>query len=104
MAFVDLVKEKATSYLGYEPKQLDVDLAIEKFQDLRNYPNSYTDTMITADMTKNLNKIAMAVVEYDAKDGIEGQISHSENGINRSYGVSAIPKAYSTVIAFAHVF
>lgn len=102
--FSDSVTAKATAYLGEAPQQLSVDLAVEQFKDLRNYPSSFTDEMIETDLFNNLNKIAMAVAEIDAKVGIEGQTGHSENGINRSYGDSALPKAYATVISYAKVF
>lgn len=93
----------ATEYLGYAPKQLSVDLSIELFADRRNYPPSYTDTIIDADMTKNLSKIAMAVVEIDSKIGIEGQTGMSENGINRTYGNLTIPKVYADVLQIARI-
>lgn len=102
--FSDSVTAKATTYLGEEPQQLSVDLAIEQFKDLRNYPSSFSDEVIETDLSKNINKIAMAVAEIDAKIGIEGQVGHNENGINRSYGDMALPKAYATVISYAKVF
>ena len=104
MAVAETVKTKATEYLGYEPKSLTIDLAIEYFKNLRNYPSSYSDTQIEADMTSNLSKIVMAVVELDAKEGAEGEIAHSENGISRSYKGSDYPAAYATVSQFMRVY
>lgn len=103
MSITSSIITSATEYLGYAPKQLDVDLAIELFSDCRNYPSLYTDERKEADMLKNKSKIVMAVIEIDAKDGTEGQTSHSENGINRAYGNSPIPKAYERVVQIAHV-
>ena len=101
MTTTESVMAKATEYLGYAPKQLSVDLAIEAFSDCRNYPLTFTSDQIDADMTKNISKIAMAVIEIDAKEGAENEFSHSENGISRSYSKSII--AYNSVIQFAHV-
>ena len=90
-----------TEYLGYEANALVIQLAIERFASLRNYPSSYTDEMKIADMRNNIAKIAMAVVEIDAKDGAENQLSHSENGTSRSYYDGIM--AYKGVIGFANV-
>lgn len=100
--FIAEIKSILTEY-GLNASDLSVALAVELFQDLRNYPKSYDDTKKLADMENNKNKIAMAAAEIDAKEGIEGQTAHSENGINRSYGDLSTPKAYATVIQFATV-
>lgn len=102
MGFVSQVITNATEYLGYAPKQLTVDMAIEIFADLRRYPSDYTADMILDDKELNIAKISMAVVELDAKIGIEGQISHSENGMARNYGSLLNPKAYANVVQIAH--
>ena len=101
--FSESVTAKATEYLGEAPKALSVDLAIEFYKDLRNYPTSFTDAMIETDMTANLSKIAYATIEIDGKIGVEGQISHNDNGTNRGYGNLPLPKAYSTVTPFVRV-
>ena len=99
--FIADVKSMTTEYLGYEANALVIQLAIERFVSLRNYPSSYTDEMKIADMRNNIAKIAMAVVEIDAKDGAENQLSHSENGTSRSYYDGIM--AYKGVIGFANV-
>ena len=99
----ETVTTNATEYLGYAPKTLTVNLAIEKFKDIRNYPSSYTEAMIETDMTNNISKITMAVVELDAKEGGEGENAHSENGISRTYGNYGMPEAYKSVAQFATV-
>lgn len=95
------VKAMTTEYLGYEVSALVLQLAIEQFETIRNYPKSYSEEMKIADMRKNISKIAMAVVEIDSKDGAENQLSHSENGISRSYYEGIM--AYKDVIGFANV-
>ena len=99
--FIADVKSMTTEYLGYEANALVIQLAIERFVSLRNYPSSYTDEMKLDDMRNNIAKIAMAVVEIDAKDGAEGQLSHGESGISRTYYNGIM--AYKDVIGFANV-
>lgn len=99
--FITVVKEIITEY-GIAASDLSVMFAIETYRDLRNYPKSYTDDKILADMESNKNKIAMAAVEIDAKEGIEGQTADTDNGVNRSYGALFTPKAFATVVCIAH--
>lgn len=96
------VKKLTTEYLGYEPNALVIHLAIEQFAAIRNYPVSYTEEMKIVDMEKNIAKIAMAVVEIDAKDGVEGQTAHGESGYSRTY--SKYIMAYKDVVGFANAF
>ena len=51
-------------------------------------------------MEKNKAKIAMAAIEIDAKDGAEGQVQMSENGISRTWTDHIT--AYRDVIGFAN--
>ena len=79
---------------------LTVSLAIESFETLRNYPGSWDEDKILADLEKNKAKIAMAAIEIDSKGGAENQLSHSENGISRTF--SDCLMAYKGVIGFAN--
>ncbi len=96
--FIKEIQAMTTEY-GVEATSLNITLAIEKFRDLRNYPASWTDEKILADMQKNKSKIAMAVVELDSKDGMENQTGHTENGYSRTFKDGII--AYEGVIGFA---
>ena len=98
--FIADVKSMTTEY-GVETSDLVVALAIEQFETIRNYPPSWDETKKLADMEKHKAKIAMAVVEIDAKDGVEGQTAHSESGYNRTYSDGIM--AYKGVIGFANV-
>ena len=98
--FVEKIKSKTTEY-GVNASNLAVDLAIEQFETIRNYPTSWDETKKLADMEKHKAKIAMAAIEIDAKDGAENQLSHSENGTSRSYYDGIM--AYKDVIGFANV-
>lgn len=98
--FIAKIKSMTVEY-GVVASDLVVTLAIEQFEAIRNYPSSWDETKKLADMEKNKAKIAMAVIEIDSKDGAENQLSHSENGISRSY--SEYIMAYKDVIGFANV-
>lgn len=98
--FVEKIKLKTTEY-GVNTSNLAVDLAIEQFETIRNYPTSWDETKKLADMEKHKAKIAMAAIEIDSKDGAENQLSHSENGTSRSYYDGIM--AYKDVIGFANV-
>ena len=99
--FIAKIKSKTIEY-GVEVSNLSVDLAIEQFEDARNYPSSWNEDKKLADMEKNKAKIAMAAIEIDAKDGAENQLSHSENGTSREYYEGIM--AYKDVIGYADIF
>lgn len=51
----------------------------------REYPESYSDASIEADLN-NYYATILKVSEYDYNQiGVEGQSSHSENGVSRGY-------------------
>lgn len=98
--FITKIKSMTTEY-GVTVSELVVTLAIEQFEIIRNYPASWDEEKKLADMEKNKAKIAMAAIEIDSKDGAENQLSHSENGISRSYFEGIM--AFKDVIGFANV-
>lgn len=98
-ALTESIKILITEY-GLEVSDLSILFAIEQFQTIRNYPSSWDEEKKIADMEKNKAKIAMAAIEIDAKDGAEGQVSHSENGISRTWSDKI--SAYKDVIGFAN--
>lgn len=59
--------------------------AIRAIKSARNYPASYTDKMIADDLDNYYaNIFDLAIYEYN-QSGAEGEISHNENGTNRTY-------------------
>ena len=98
--FIEKIKTMTTEY-GVTTSDLVVSLAIEQFENIRNYPASWSEDRKLADMEKNKAKIAMAAIEIDSKDGAENQTSMSENGISRTYYEGIM--AYKDVIGFANV-
>lgn len=99
-SFIAKIKSMTTEY-GVETSDLVVTLAIEQFETIRNYPASWDESKKLEDMEKNKAKIAMAAIEIDSKVGAENQLSHSENGITRSFYEGIM--AYKDVVGFANV-
>lgn len=97
--FIEEIK-KLTTENGVSATSLDVTLAIEQFQQIRNYPSSYSEEKKLDDMQNFKSTIAMAVVEIDAKQGVENQTAHSENGTSRTYSKDLL--AFQNVVGFAN--
>ena len=57
-----------------------------------HFPEHFTETNIVSVMNKFQNALAMACVDVYAKAGAEGEKSHSENGVARTYSDSYIDK------------
>lgn len=96
------VCEKARSYALETGEEITtfpmsiVDFVIEHISQNCHFPTHFTEKNIVAELSKGKNSLAMACVEVYARAGAEGQNSHSENGISRSYDGSWIsPKFYS---------
>lgn len=68
-----------------------VDFVVEHFFNSSNFPRTYKDAKKVEVMRKYQNTMAMACVEVYAKAGAEGELSHSENSIGRSYDTTWIP-------------
>lgn len=99
--FVEEIKNMITEYdEQIAVSDLVINLAIEAFKELRNYPGAWDEDKILTDLEKNKAKIAMAAIEIDSKNGAENQLSHSENGISRTF--SDCLMAYKGVIGFAN--
>lgn len=86
------IKQIVTEYLqhdetlkDYVPDTLTVLFVLERFREHRNYPSKYTEDMIEADMRRYRGHIAMAMVDAISRYGAEGEISHSENNIERNW-------------------
>lgn len=67
-----------------------IDSLVDEYKAKRNYPDYFTDEQITADVvayfTRKKAYFAMKVVPaMVGKIGAEGQVSHSENGISRTW-------------------
>jgi len=59
--------------------------AINAFKNKRNYPDSYTDSIIEKDLCKYYPCIFDLALYWANKQGYEFETSHSENGVNISF-------------------
>lgn len=85
------VSEKARLYLEETGEKLEkfpisiVDFVIEYVTNECHFPKHFTERNIVYDLERGKNSLAMACTDIYAKSGAEGQTSHSENGVSRSY-------------------
>lgn len=85
------VSEKARMYLEETGEKLEkfpisiVDFVIEYVANECHFPKHFTERNIVYDLEKGKNSLAMACIDIYAKVGGEGQTSHSENSVSRSY-------------------
>ena len=92
----EYVAEKAKDYLEETGETIEkfpasiVDFVIEYVSNNCNFPQHFKEDNIVADLEKGKTSLAMACVDIYAKVGAEGQTSHGENGISRSYQSSWI--------------
>lgn len=87
----DKILEDVLTYLGDEASEVDVPVllilihrAINKICTKR-YPFGYTEEEKAVTIERYRNTIFEATVYYWAKQGADGESSHSENSISRSY-------------------
>lgn len=110
MAVADSIREKVTEYFndipelkGQEPSKLLIDFVIEKYKQQRNFPSNFTENQIEDDIQRHISTIAMAVVDLKVKEGAEGESSHSENSISRSYENAYISSSiFNDVLPYVH--
>ena len=75
------------------------DFVVEKFNDRRCYSDDFSEAKIEKDHIKHKATITMAMIDIESKVGAEGETSHSENGISRSY-----ESAYISSNIFSGIF
>ncbi len=73
-------KEQAVATLSSKIKN-----ALREVRNKRNYPEHFTEEQIKKDLEKHYSNIReLALYDYN-QSGAEGQISHNENGTNRTW-------------------
>lgn len=77
--------------------------AILSFKNKRNYPNTYSDTLITNDMKKYYSCVFDLTLYWCNMQGIEFQSSHSENGTSRSINSETDIYTLHSVIPIARI-
>lgn len=103
LELTEYVKGKAREYVEETGEHIEVfpssivDFVIEHISQNCHFPSHFTEKNIVSDLSKGKTSLAMACAEVYARSGAEGQTSHSENGISRSYdGAWISPKFYSS--------
>lgn len=98
----EYVRGKALEYVKETGEALEqfplsiVDFVIEHISQNCHFPSHFAEKNIVSDLSMGKNSLAMACVDVYAKAGAEGQKSHSENGVSRTYDSSWIsPSIYS---------
>jgi len=96
------------TYLGDEVSEADnpvllilINRAIRKVC-AKRYPWGYTDKEKETAVERYRNTIFEAAIYYWAKQGADGENSHSENGISRSY--QSEDDIYFDVVPMAKIF
>jgi hypothetical protein len=91
---VRYVKERALLYWNEtadDTEKIDVfpssivDFVIEYALSCCRFPDYFNEEKQTKALSKCKNALAMACVDVYAKAGAEGEESHSENGVSRTY-------------------
>lgn len=79
------VKEQITEEVNEEILFAKVRNAIREIKKARRYPKNYTDEMIEEDMKNYITNIEnLAIYDYN-QIGVEGQSTHNEDGVNRTW-------------------
>ena len=102
LELTEYVRGKALEYVQKTDKPIEtfplsiVDFVIEHISQNCHFPSHFAEKNIVSDLSKGKNTLAMACVEIYGKVGGEGQRSHSENGVSRTYDSSWIsPSIYN---------
>lgn len=106
----EYVRGKALEYVQETGEEIEtfplsiVDFVIEHISQNCHFPSHFTEKNIVSDLSNGKNSLAMACVDVYAKAGAEGQKSHSENGVSRSYDSSWIsPNIYSAFPNYVNI-
>lgn len=87
----EYVAEKAKSYLEETGEKIEkfpisiVDFVIEYAYGGCHFPKNFSEKNIVSDLERGKNSIAMGCVDIYGKIGGEGETSHSENSVSRTY-------------------
>ena len=102
LELTEYVRGKALEYVTETGETISsfplsiVEFVIEHISNNCHFPSHFEEKNIVSDLSKGKNTLAMACVEVYAKAGAEGQKSHNENGISRTYDSSWIsPSIYN---------
>lgn len=108
MTLVEEILANAKEYLSFDDQLSGSDVppliaafAIEEFCERRCYPEHFSDETIEKDLRKNINLLSMMVVDIFAHYGAEGESTHTEKNITRTYESSYIsPTLLNRIIPY----
>jgi len=107
--YVDIYTTESGEAISQPMVLMIIDMLVQKYVAVRSYPTYWTDVQIRDDVTNyfesHLPQIALKIPEIVGRMGAEGETSHSENSISRTYAhgdvlYDALPDA----VQIAHVF
>jgi len=87
----ELVQSKALSYSVEAGESIEifpssiVDFVVEYAINESHFPASFNEDKIASRLNRCVSALAMACVEVYSRMGAEGERSHSENAISRTY-------------------
>ena len=104
--YVKVYTEKSHETIGDSMVLMVIDMLCEKFIAVKSYPSSWTEEEITFDVNcyfdSHSARIALKIPEIVGRMGAEGEITHNENGINRTYANGdVLYNAFPDVVPFA---
>ena len=85
------VQTKALAYMTESGETLEsfpssiVDFVVEYAINESHFPSDYTDEQIGTRLSRCINALAMACIDVYSRIGAEGEKTHNENGISRTY-------------------
>lgn len=89
--------------------KMTIDLLVSKYVSLKSYPSTYSHAAIESDVEQyfadHTAQIAYKIPEIAiGRMGVEGEITHSENGTTRTYSSGdALRNAFPDVVPMARV-
>lgn len=106
------IKRRVTEYFNGIPEMRGtpvpdvlIDFVIEKYAACRQYPQSFSEERKQDDMKAHISVLVMAVIDLLAKQGAEGETSHSEPEVSRTYENAYISSSvFNNVFPYVNVF
>lgn len=98
------VQSKALTYIRETGEEMTtfptsiVEFVIEYAINESHFPTDYTGEQIATRLSRCASSLAMACVEVYARAGAEGETSHNENSVSRSYDGAWISKKLHDVL------
>lgn len=90
---------------GEEIPELVADFVIEQYKGHRHFPSSFTEERIAKDLLEHKATLTMMVVDCFSHYGSEGEVSHNEKNISRSYENAYVSQSLlNTILPYVDFF